>query len=106
MKMQWVTAVASVALAACVGTEGQEPPTAPTSTQIVEMTAGEVQLAADGKYYIPDRGDGCAYFETGRTPEITYEGGVLPAEVMLWADGCEIGWHYEPSTGHIGPTVR
>ena len=78
------------------------PTLTPTSTQSMEaITASDIQLGEDGKYFVPDRGDGCEYREIGRTPEPTYEAGTLPAEVMLWAQGCEVGIAYEPSTGHV-----
>jgi hypothetical protein len=60
----------------------------------LETTAADVQVDSDGKYYIPDRGDGCAYRETGRS-----------AGVMLWAPGCELGWAYYPETGRVNPVT-
>lgn len=84
-------------------------PTIPTSTrgalgcvdcsvkggQQLAVTAEDIQLGPDGKYYVPDRGDGCAYREAGR-------GEVLGVEhVSLWASGCEHGIGYEPATGRV-----
>ncbi len=89
-----------------------EPTTAPTVTQPtrgalgcldcavkgrdqLEVTAADIQLAPDGKYYIPDRGDGCAYQEVGRAMFFGIE------TVSLWAAGCEELREYEPATGRV-----
>jgi hypothetical protein len=61
----------------------------------LEVTAEDIQLGPDGKYYIPDRGDGCAYRETGRALFRGVE------EVALWAPGCEEGRIYEAATGRV-----
>jgi hypothetical protein len=70
----------------------------------LEVTAADIQLGPDGKYYIPDRGDGCAYRETYRGP-VPWVGGVEVEEVMLWAPGCEVGWSYHPATGRVNPVI-
>lgn len=64
------------------------------------VAAEDVQLGLDGKYYVADRGDGCAYRETGRAELLGVE------KVFLWADGCEGGWDYEPATGLVIPLIR
>jgi len=60
----------------------------------------DIQLGADGKYFIPDRGDGCLYRETarGQSPE----GG---QSVALWAPGCEVGWRFDLATGELHPMI-
>ena len=60
------------------------------------VAAEDVQLGPDGKYYIPDRGDGCAYRQEGT--------GVWP-DVILRAPGCEVFWTYDPATGQLRPTT-
>jgi hypothetical protein len=63
--------------------------------QQLEVTAEDIQLGPDGKYYVPDRGDGCAYHEGGR-------GEFLGVQVVsLWAPNCEQGREYEPATGRV-----
>jgi len=93
--------VLTVLLVGCVATEGEERLPSPTATwtQIAEMSAAEIQLGEDGKYFIPDRGDGCLYTERGREPPMELSGGiVLPEVVILWADaskGCERGVDFD-----------
>ena len=70
----------------------------------LEVTAAAIQLGPDGKYYIPDRGDGCAYRETGRSM-LPGPGSVKVEVVFLWAPGCEMGWTYEPATGRLNATI-
>ena len=64
------------------------------------VEAKDIQLGADGKYFIPDRGDGCRYEETGRGPGISGFD-----EVFLWAPHCEGGWTFVPSTGQLRRTI-
>lgn len=64
--------------------------------QALRVTAEDVQLGPDVKYYIPDRGDGCAYREDMRG---IWELGV--EEVVLRAPGCEVFWVYLPATGEV-----
>jgi len=71
----------------------------------LKATTADIQLGEDGKYYIPDRGDGCAYRETGRSPAMVVKGIRLEAEVMLWALGCEMGLSYQPVTGRVNPVI-
>jgi len=76
---------ALVLLSGCVVGEGEEriPSPTATSTQVVEeVSLADVQQDAEGRFFIPDQGDGCAYFETGRTG----------LDVGLWAEGCETGF--------------
>jgi hypothetical protein len=89
-----------------------EPTTPPTVTQPTEgalgcvecevkggqalrVTAEDIQLGPDGKYYVPDRGDGCAYREV--------EWGPLRTEgwVTLHDPACEVFWTYLPATGEV-----
>lgn len=64
------------------------------------VEAKDIQVGADGKYFIPDRGDGCLYRETarGQSPE----GG---QSVALWAPGCEVGWRFDLATGELHPMI-
>ena len=71
----------------------------------LKATTADIQLGEDGKYYIPDRGDGCAYFETGRIAPMVVGELKIEGQVMLWAEGCEAGWSYEPATGRINLTI-
>jgi hypothetical protein len=61
----------------------------------LRVNAEDIRLAPDGKYYIPDRGDGCAYQEVGRVTVYGIE------TVSLWAPGCEELRDYEPATGRV-----
>jgi hypothetical protein len=65
--------------------------------QALRVTAEDIQLGPDGKYYVPDRGDGCTYREDLRG---VWELGV--EEVILRAPGCEVFWIYVPATGEVG----
>ena len=111
-----VLAAGGIAFAACVTTEEMEdtpeptlPAATPQTTQgmlgcpdcvkagdQLEVAAQDIQLGEDGKYYIPDRGDGCAYRQEGT--------GVWP-DVILRAPGCEVFWTYDPATGQLRPTT-
>jgi hypothetical protein len=71
----------------------------------LEVTTADIQLGEDGKYYIADRGDGCAYRETARTPARVIGALQLPEMAMLWADDCEVGYSYEPTTGRLNAVV-
>ncbi|UCH87650.1 MAG: hypothetical protein JSU97_04515 [Dehalococcoidia bacterium] len=94
-----------------------EPATAPTVTQptrgalgcvdcwvkggqALRVTAEDIQLGPDNKYYVADRGDGCAYREDMRG---VWELGV--EEVILRAPGCEVFWIYVPATGEVKPVT-
>ena len=58
----------------------------------------DVGLGADGKYYVPDRGDGCAYWEIAR-PTI---GG--QQWVMLRSELCHhFLWRFSLATGELFP---
>ena len=69
----------------------------------LRVTAEDIQPGPDGKYYVPDRGDGCVYHQTYRGPD-PLRGSL--EEVLIWADGCEVGWHYYPTTGQLIPVIR
>lgn len=70
----------------------------------LEVMPEDIRLASDGKYYVPDRGDGCTYREEGRAM-VPGGKGVDVEAVFLWAAGCELGWTYEPGTGRVNPTI-
>ena len=93
-----------------------EPTTPPTVTQPAEgalgcvecevkggqalrLTAEDIQLGSDGKYYVPDRGDGCSYRQV--------EWGPLRTEgwVTLHDPACEVFWTYLPATGEGQPWI-
>lgn len=98
------------ALPAEVNPEATAPPTVTQPTrgalgcvdcrvkggQALRVTAEDIQLGPDNKYYVPDRGDGCAYREDMRG---VWELGV--EEVILRAPGCEVFWIYVPATGEV-----
>jgi hypothetical protein len=71
----------------------------------IEVAAADIRLGPDGKYYVPDRGDGCAHRETARTPAKVIGALQVPEMVMLWAYNCESGRSYEPDTGRVGVVV-
>ena len=66
--------------------------------QALRVTAEDIELGPDGKYYVPDRGDGCSYREDKRG---VWELGV--EEVILRAPGCEVFWIYLPAMGEVQP---
>jgi len=70
----------------------------------IRVEVKDIQLGVDGKYFVPDRGDGCLYAEAFRRP------GRLPhveglEEVILRAPGCEITITFVPATGEIRSTI-
>ena len=60
----------------------------------------DIQLGGDGKYLIPDRGDGCAYQEVYRTSSLSQKSLGLE-EVILRAPDCEVTWAFVPATGEL-----
>lgn len=57
----------------------------------------EIQLGPDGKYYIPERGDGCPWAESGRFPQ---PDGTL--KILLETEcSPNLGFWYFPETGEI-----
>jgi hypothetical protein len=48
----------------------------------LRVTAEDIQLGKDGKYFVPDRGDGCAYEQDTSTAW----------GLVLRAPGCEMFW--------------
>jgi hypothetical protein len=72
----------------------------------IKVTAADIQVGKDGRFYVPDRGDGCEYLQPVLASETIGPGGAaLPGRVSLWALGCELGWDYEPSTGTVHPLI-
>jgi hypothetical protein len=66
--------------------------------QPLPLTPVDIGLGADGKYYVPDRGDGCAYREIAR-PTI---GG--QQWVMLRSELCHhFLWRFSLGTGELFP---
>jgi hypothetical protein len=59
------------------------------------VTAQDVKQDADGKYYIPDRGDGCEYREQLRFSSQGKDW------VLLGDPNCEFFVHYAPDTGEL-----
>jgi len=110
---RWMMILPLLLVPACIATEGQERLQSPsaTSTQVMEVSAADVQVDAEGRYFIPDRGDGCEYYQTtpDATTPVVVEGVVLPERVSLFdpdsPEACPNGWDYEPSTGHLWPLV-
>jgi hypothetical protein len=98
------TATPTAALAATPALGALSCPDCPVKADAqLEVTAADIQLGKEGKYFIPDRGDGCAYVEIARSPATTIAGRSFPEQVTLQAEGCELMWDYEPSTGDIKP---
>jgi len=59
------------------------------------VRAEDIQLGADGKYYVPDRGDGCTYREVDWGPLRSV------GWVTLHDPDCEVWWEYLPATGEV-----
>jgi endonuclease YncB( thermonuclease family) len=58
------------------------------------VTVKDIRQGSDGKYYVPDRGDGCAYM-----------GERSGNFVGLWAPNCDVGWDYNIATGTVNPML-
>jgi hypothetical protein len=66
-------------------------------------SSSEVQQDADGKYFIPDRGDGCGWREHSRYPVL---GGTV-TEVMLHPQcAADVVLVYRPETGELLVSVQ
>ena len=63
----------------------------------LKVTVEDIQLGKDGKYYVPDRGDGCSYREVEWGP-LRGAGGVTLSD-----PDCEVFWTYLPGTGEVQP---
>jgi hypothetical protein len=61
----------------------------------LRVTAEDIQLGKDGKYYVPDRGDGCAYREVEWGP------GEGSSWATLYDPACEVFWVYRPVIGEV-----
>ena len=105
-----VTATRTAAAATPTSTESPatptEPPTlAPTPDTRVAIrdlpTADQIQLGPDGKYFLPDRGDGCRWVEHARVP--------LPdfGEAIVLSTDCpaDFGITFRPATGEVAMLV-
>jgi hypothetical protein len=104
------TAAAGSSPAPALTPQPTAPPTSPEPTwgplgcadclvkggQTLRVTADDIELGPDGKYYVADRGDGCAYREDRRA---VWELGT--EEVILRAPGCEVFWIYLPATREV-----
>jgi hypothetical protein len=86
----------------------EPPPTEPPPTEVASTpdtrvpimdrpTLDQIQLGADGEYFVEDRGDGCTWVEGLRQ---TYEG--IGLEVSLFTD-CPADFFFEfrPESGEI-----
>ncbi|MCJ7509405.1 MAG: hypothetical protein MUP14_00750 [Dehalococcoidia bacterium] len=82
--------------------EGEAPfpiPTdIPASAQL-PVRAADIQVGADGKLFVPDRGDGCPLHETDRK---TFGGREW---VLLDNSSCGLAWEYAPDTGEVVPVA-
>ncbi len=70
------------------------PTPIPASAQL-PVTAADIQQGADGKLFVPDRGDGCGFQEVMRK---TVEG---TEWVVLANSRCSVYWDYAPGTGAV-----
>lgn len=73
-------------------------PTPDTRVAIRDLpTRDQIQLGADGKYFIADRGDGCRWIEHSRvmSPDV--------GETIVLSTDCPVdfGITYRPATGEI-----
>ena len=75
------------------------PTEMPASAQL-PVSADDIQRDAEGKLFIPDRGDGCEYEEYMRE---TFEG---QEWVLIGDPGCELLWGYAPATGEVMAVPR
>jgi len=71
-----------------------QPPWSPVPTRRPQLPVNvqDIKKDAQGKYFVPDRGDGCFYRETKR--------GMIDGQdtVVLGAEGCDIFYWYRPDT--------
>jgi hypothetical protein len=72
------------------------PPT-PAVPRLDKPLPSEIKTGPDGKYYIPDRGDGCPWAESGRFPQ---PDGRLKILLETECSG-NLGFWYFPETGEI-----
>lgn len=73
-------------------------PTPDTRVAIRDLpTRDQIQLGADGKYFIADRGDGCAWREHSRLNDPD-----VGLEVILWTD-CPVDFAitFRPNSGEV-----
>lgn len=61
----------------------------------LRVTAEDIRLGKDGKYYVPDRGDGCAYEQDTSTSW----------GLVLRAPGCEMFWVQVSEPGELKPVI-
>lgn len=61
----------------------------------LRVTAEDIQLGKDGRYYVPDRGDGCSYRQVEWGP------GAGAGWVTLHDPACEMFWVYRPVIGEV-----
>jgi hypothetical protein len=61
----------------------------------LKVTAKDIQIGSDGKYYVPDRGDGCAYEQ-----DLSTDWGLV-----LRAPGCEAFWIQVAEQGEVAPVI-
>jgi hypothetical protein len=61
----------------------------------LKVTAEDLRLGKDGKYYVPDRGDGCAYEQ-----DTSSSWGLV-----LRAPGCEMFWVQVSEPGELRPVI-
>ncbi|MDP2950612.1 MAG: hypothetical protein Q8P22_13900 [Chloroflexota bacterium] len=81
---------------------GTEVPS-PAPRSVSGVTLEGVQQTGDGRYYVPDRGDGCYYVEVWRAE---LEGELW---VGLQAPDCseagDLVWEFDPVTGEMRPVL-
>jgi hypothetical protein len=81
-------------------------PSIPRRASLELPDAGEIMMDANGRYFIPDRGDGCPWFEFARSTFPSGKAGETWTEVSLYTP-CEtrgIFFTYRLETGEVFPT--
>jgi len=91
-----------------LGQQRMVPPPSPTPTPTATPpipgvprsdppSPSEIKLGPDGKYFIPDRGDGCPWTESGR---MTFLDGTVDISFRTECDA-NFSWSFRPQTGEV-----
>ena len=68
-------------------------------------TVAEIMVDANGKYFIPDRGDGCPWFEHSREtiPLAEPKGAAFTEVIFTTPCNADFSWVYRVETGELIP---